>query len=150
MEEGADESPGEGEVKAATPPGSPAAENKTSSANDKYSYLTKGYTSEIFKIHLLNIPARMGYQVNCILCECEVFHWLCNLWRKNLRKYLNSLDLKPVKIKKPESRRGTAFINFRCEEDRTVLLFVQVIFHASTVCCLCVCLCVCMFVCRWH
>ena len=33
----------------------------------KYSYFRKGYTSEIFKIQLLNIPERIGYQVNILI-----------------------------------------------------------------------------------
>jgi len=30
---------------------------------EKYSYIAKGYTTEVFKIELVNIPERMGYQV---------------------------------------------------------------------------------------
>ena len=30
---------------------------------DKYSYLAKGYTTEVYKIELKNLPARLGYKV---------------------------------------------------------------------------------------
>lgn len=40
----------------------------------------------------------------------------------NLRKYLTTLSLKPVKIKKPAQQADTAFINFRNEEDRELAL----------------------------
>lgn len=41
---------------------SPVAEDK--SADDKFTYFSKGYTSEVFKIRLSNIPGRMGYNVS--------------------------------------------------------------------------------------
>lgn len=40
-----------------------------SSSHDdqKYAYFNKGYTSEIFKIQLNNIPERIGYQVDRVV-----------------------------------------------------------------------------------
>ncbi|OWF44278.1 tRNA (uracil-5-)-methyltransferase homolog A-like [Mizuhopecten yessoensis] len=54
------------------------------------------FTSEIFKIEILNLP-RFGF--------------------KQLKKRLASLDVKPVKIKAIE-RKGFAFATFRSEEER--------------------------------
>ena len=36
----------------------------TTSSSEKFSYLNRGFTSEIFKIELINIPVHIGYQVH--------------------------------------------------------------------------------------
>ena len=47
-------------------------------ALEKYSYFARGYTTEIYKIELQNLPIRIGYQVNInpetshVICPCQV------------------------------------------------------------------------------
>ncbi len=69
-------------------------------ANDdvgRYSYTFRGFTSEIFKIEIVNLPPYVGF--------------------KQVRKRLTGLKLNPVKIKMSESY---CFVNFRSEEERQV------------------------------
>ncbi|CAI8035424.1 tRNA (uracil-5-)-methyltransferase homolog A [Geodia barretti] len=75
-----------------------------SGEEDKYQYLQRGFTSEIFKIEIQNIPKYIGYG--------------------ELKKKLEKLGLKPVKIKKPQrfQHQPHCFVTFRCEEDREFAL----------------------------
>ncbi|KAK3576133.1 hypothetical protein CHS0354_043100 [Potamilus streckersoni] len=65
--------------------------------SDPFEYTKRaGFTSEIFKIELLNMPKRFGFG--------------------ELKKKLFNLGLKPVKLK--AQGKNFTFVTFRCEEDR--------------------------------
>lgn len=67
---------------------------------DEYSYTKRdGFTSEIYKLCISNIPKNFGF--------------------KEFRKKLMQLDLKPVKIKQ---WKDIVFVTFRCEEDKAVAM----------------------------
>lgn len=63
-----------------------------------------GFTSEIFKIEIKNIPPYAGY--------------------KQIQKRLNSLDLKPVKIKIVQNMYTQCFVTFKNEDQRQLALSV--------------------------
>jgi tRNA (uracil-5-)-methyltransferase len=60
---------------------------------------SSGFTSEIFKIEIRNIPPYIGFQ--------------------QMRKKLNTLSLKPVKVKLLP-QQSYCFVTFKNEEDRQV------------------------------
>jgi tRNA (uracil-5-)-methyltransferase len=95
--------PGEG-VRSEVGEGEGDSGEGVSGEGDKYQYLQRGFTSEIFKIEIQNIPKYIGYG--------------------ELKKKLEKLGLKPVKIKKPQrfQHQPHCFVTFRCEEDREFAL----------------------------
>ena len=70
---------------------------------DKFTYSIRGFTSEIFKLELLNLPPYVGF--------------------RQLRTRLKSLNLNPVKIK---INPTFCFVTFRSEEEKQVYLMIIV------------------------
>ena len=101
------------------------------STDDRYSYMQRGFTSEIFKIEINNIPQHVGYQVRSatVLQPSSQSVRERDGWRhemsvlmfsssQQIKKYLKGLKLNPVKIKKPH--KTFCYVTFRSEEDRKV------------------------------
>ncbi|XP_013403739.1 tRNA (uracil-5-)-methyltransferase homolog A [Lingula anatina] len=66
---------------------------------DPYEYLKReGFTSEIFKIEVRNLPRKFGFS--------------------QLKKRLINLELNPVKIKAASANGSVGYVTFRNEEDR--------------------------------
>ena len=98
-------------------------------SDERYAYLRRGFTTEIYKIEVLNLPQFVGYKVCPIhtthslhVCVCAIDSGhsksLLPLRVQQLRKWFTNLKLKPAKIKLIQ--RGTCFVTFRSEEDRQV------------------------------
>ena len=43
------------------------------SVDERYRYIKRGFTSEIYKIEIRNLPKYMGYTVSCVVLEIPVF-----------------------------------------------------------------------------
>lgn len=81
----------------------PVEINKTNEKEDEFGYINQGFTSEIFKVEIKNLPKHYS--------------------ATNLKKLLNEdLQLKPSKIKLVKPGCRYAFVCFRNEEDRVAAL----------------------------
>ena len=83
--------------------------------SEKYAYFSRGFTSEMFKLEIINLPPHVGF--------------------RQLKKRLKNLKLNPVKIK---LLLPLCFVTFRSEEEREVCFHCQKLpdrhSFASTVC----------------
>ena len=83
---------------------SPPKSNATPTATHdlaRYSYASRGFTSEVFKLEVVNLPPHVGF--------------------RQLKNRLKSLKLNPVKIK---IAKELCFVTFKNEEDKKVVCVI--------------------------
>jgi tRNA (uracil-5-)-methyltransferase len=87
--------------------------------SDEYAYIeNKGFTSEIYKIEIRNLPKYYGINV-CLFSAASIAVFLiCLFVNQEFKKLLNNkLSLSSNKIKVPRQGSPFAYVCFRSEED---------------------------------